>query len=327
MLSLAALLSSCESGGGGSDELPGFGGGGGGASSSSSSSVSSGSSSSAVSGSDRAVFLKVNTRLANGEGVGSYVEQANCDIADSVVPGGIGSDTDCEITMDEQDLHFSQFKFTYGSDTPTSCPYLRFKPYFYRASSDALFYPEWAGEAETDCNDDPMDANDADNINCYNGMGVDIIGDNFLSGFANLITITGLQTPDDVEVRSANERGEVRSNRWVANPPASMELDFTGDPFATVPVAPVERLDFLGEDGFDSYRWKNRAFQPWSVECENEEGETLYEIHLYITDRDYDGFEDTDDSPLNPGTQIRNDIQLNTYGDWTSTTNLIDPQP
>ncbi len=218
---------------------------------------------------------------------------SQCELTeDGLTPPTPGSpDTlDCSGKAYELNLYYSKVNIEYGTDRPDLCPFIEFRPYYYKASVDPAFRPEWTSGV--------INCRDTNNIGCFNGPARSIIT-NFPTFDSNLM-LTFIESARSYTVNSGFSEVP-SSNRWITNPPQSMDY---------LNVADFFRGTAGGGDGYVP-----GTLQNYQVVCLDEADEELYSITAYFGDYD---LANSTDSP--------NSLSFNDYGDWDSISSIIDPQ-
>lgn len=219
-----------------------------------------------------------------------------CEVAIGTTPTDPA--VDCSAFLEERKLFESKITFKVTTDDPMNCPIIEFLPYYYRASSDSAFKPEWANGATTDCSKEGLPE---DNINCFSGFGRDVI-----AGFPKKTgdwTDTLLAPTMSITTATASSKG-MYSNRYTASIPPAYDVSTPWDG---------------GGDGFAATSYRKRTF----ALCVDYDEEVLATLALSIADYDCDPAHDSGCSnavdPLDPTYhQQPNDPGLNDFGDWTA---------
>ncbi|MEZ4816174.1 MAG: hypothetical protein R3A80_13390 [Bdellovibrionota bacterium] len=290
------LLSACkEDVGGGS--LSTTSGGGSSSSSSSSSSTSSAASTSYA-------YLEIYASLVSGAEVGEEELLDTCEVPTGTIEGTV---IDCpNFNYDESKLYNSRLRFAWGTNDTTACPYLKFYPYYYRASNSATFHPEWVSPLDLDV--DCSAPNSLDSVNCYGGAAPQMTASLNFPSIDYFFNITALSQSGEVEITSSRELSR-RSNRMASNP----------DPTY---VIGSDRIMFDGSDGIvtafgGGYTGDLVTLSPYSVVCEDAFADPLFTLNYYLRDYDVSG---------TPPSNSPDNATLNDYPDWDSTLNTLDPQ-
>lgn len=278
------LLTACEEGGSGGQLV--FG--------------TSGSSSSASSASNTAyAYLEVYAKPMTSSSDSAYVRISTCEIPTGSVSG---TDLDCSFSYDEGLLYNADLKFKWGTKDSVACPYIKFYPYYYRASNSASFTPEWSSSS-IDCSD----PENTDDSSCYGGVAPLLSTLSFPSS-DYYFSDTSLTAEDNVEVSASASLGRT-SNRMTANPPSTYNIG-AGKSMAD------------GSDGIvatfaGAYTGPLEVLRPYRVVCEDSFTDPVYTINFYLGDYDIAG---------PPASNNADDADFNDYPDWDSTLNTLDPQ-
>jgi hypothetical protein len=282
LLGLAMLLQSCEDSSSGGGALV----------------FNSSSSSSSSSAAVPYAYLEVYGSTVSGVTVGEPVLLASCQID----AGTLGGDTPCTATIDEAILYNSRITFKWGTEDTVNCPFIRFTPYYYRASNSATFDPEWADV--TNCSI-PVTGDDP---NCYGGVAPLVIS-SFSDTNYSFLSYTPSVATGEVSVSQSSGELLRSSNRMISNPPAAYAIG-------------ADRSLTNGADGIvnafgGGYTGPRVTLQHYEVSCEDNFADPLYTLHLYI--RDYDVMTPS------PGSNSPDNAALNDYPDWDSSDPAIDP--
>lgn len=119
-----------------------------------------------VSGADSntVLYLRIASQWENG-GPGSTLD--GCVVSSLSAPG----EYSCSVSIPEGQLYYSDITFTYGTNQPSLCSIISFKPYAYRRSNINGYIPP--GQ------EDGIDCSNPDTIEkkCYGGAGPTLIED------------------------------------------------------------------------------------------------------------------------------------------------------
>lgn len=249
---------------------------------------------------DAYAYLEIYASLVNGADVGAESLIASCEVATGSPEG---TDLDCaSFSYDEGLLYNSRLRFKWGTNDADACPFIKFYPYYYRASNSATFEPEWS-EAGVDCSD----PENSDEIDCYGGIAPLLIS-SFSLNFPTidyLFSVSSIESSGEVEVESSSELAR-SSNRLMANPPSTY-------------VIGADRTMADGTDGIvntfaGAYTGNLVVLRPYKVVCENLSSDPIYTLNFYLRDYDITNADNADDA------------MFNNYPDWDSTLNTLDPQ-
>ena len=224
------------------------------------------------------------------------------------IPAGslAGTDIDCpSFSMDESVLFNSSITIKWGTKDVEACPFIKFYPYYYRASNSIAFHPEWVPSTSADINCSNPAASDSKS--CYGGIAplLSRVGYTFPT-LAYFVSFSSIVAEDEVTILSANSLKRT-SNRTLANPPSTYLVG-----------APRSMAD--GSDGIvdafpGSYTGELQNLQNYQVVCEDNFADPIYSLNFYLRDHDITPAADNADDPV-----------FNDYADWDSSLNTIDPQ-
>lgn len=259
-------------------------------------------------------YLEVFAAPMSGTTTGTYSRIAMCELP---VGTPVLTEYDCPtVSYDEALLYNSKLKFKWGTNDADACPFIKFYPYYYRASNSGTFAPEWLSSGTVDCSD--AEAND--DANCYGGVAPYL---SLISGDLNFPTVEFFfdsvtsSFSDFIEVKSSKIENR-SSNRMVATPPTSY-VNTHGIAYDDGVSTGPSRAMADGSDGIvDSfgvpYTGELVLLRPYKVVCEDAFADPVYTLNFYLSDYD-----------ISPSGNNANDTSFNDYGDWDSTNNLIDP--
>lgn len=204
------------------------------------------------------LFFKLGSKwetLAEGD---AFEDQGSC----AITPVS-GTSINCEISVPEEKMYYSGFRFTTGTLDPVACPIVHFNPYFYQRSSSAAYVPPGA-TSSIDCSG----AADMDKM-CFGGAAT-----NLIEGFpknTGYYFVTSLTEKQDYSMKSENSTKQYGG--YLVNYLMTSDLiDTVGTGNAAVQT---ERV--------------SNSFVPYTITCNNYWGETLYTINLKILDENTDG--------------------------------------
>ncbi|MNK38591.1 hypothetical protein D3C87_571840 [compost metagenome] len=205
----------------------------------------------------------------------------NCFIPPLTPPeSGLGSsEKNCSITMPEAQMFYSETRFRIGSRVSSSCPIVKFRPYYYRRSLSASFgVPETGGVI--DCRRSYVDSSMntiyvPDSKECYGGAAPILVNDfpknvgfYFLTVFADTSNFT-LKASSNL--------------RWYGGYKVNYML--------TNNLPAVDRPDpvISGSNSRAGAEadWAN--FYDYSITCESHWGAELYRLNIVISDENTNG--------------------------------------
>ncbi len=145
-----------------------------------------------------------------------YANLSNVELVSkcSVPPGSPdGTVVNCTVSIPEGRLHYSHLIIETSTPQAGSCEFAYLRPYYYRASVDPMFVPNWDINAKLDCSKSWPDAP----AGCYNGAATSII-----SGFPKFDHEVVLSNDQGMisrkwDIQSAFEQKRFGDNRWVSN--------------------------------------------------------------------------------------------------------------
>jgi len=236
-------------------------------------------------------ILALDVRTAYQTTPTDFVSQGMCIIPAETAEGFVLA---CTVTIPEARMFYSRLQFVIEGE-PGICDVVEFLPYFYQASAERLFEPDWRTTGMIDCSL-PFEDLATD---CFNGIAPSLV-----PGFPDNVGLFFLPMADRTTTltmtQSAQEADRL-NNRFTSNtlaqPSRGLNLGFTGD-------------TFVGESG-EGY--VGFSMQDYTVVCRDVWDQPNYTIALTIVDED-------DEGPFNSP----NDTDFNHRADWNST-NGLDP--
>lgn len=209
------------------------------------------------------LYLQLSLKW-EGASDASYVPLGNCTVSASA---SRGSTTNCNLSVEEARLYFSDVRFTVGTLTPNKCAIVAFFPYWYRRSTNAAYTPPGETTA-VDCSG----ATTEPDPKCYGGAAPTVMSGEFPNSTGRyFVSELSLQKNFDIAAENTVRwYGGYNVNYLIAN-------DLTNKA-AAIAAAPKT---YVGGNAWTDY----------TAICMDRWGYPVHTLKIVIQDEDKDSFE------------------------------------
>lgn len=192
---------------------------------------------------------------------------ASCFIPAGTTAGGAGSAVNCTVKVPELTLHYSDIKFTIGTNSATVCSAVGFIPYYFKRSSSAVFQPTGA-TAPSDCSGATTPVPTV----CYSGAAKSMVTS--FPTYTGLYFLPGITTAQTYTLKSSSTLGTSLSDDV---PVKNTNTNVSNG------LAAVDRATLINNA---TIQYVASSMVDYSIGCYDQYGNSIYSLKLLLIDTD-----------------------------------------